>query len=617
MRLNKLINAGLTLALTAGIVAGTATSASAATVTDPERYSATPTGFGWYFSASKATINSWANQYNMRITNIEVNGPDNFTATLVHNSGVYQRGLSGSSSWTTDETVDTMLAKLAGKRLLDLERYVVNGQTRFAAAWVDNPAGNWHDYRWYINSTESFINQKQADFNGRIIDIDHVSADRYDVVMVPNTGVDYKDSKVVFGKTMVEIGNIIALDYRVVDIERHADGKWSAVLVKNDQAYWSWHPNLSGQQVLDMQADKGLRPIHLKSFVQNGETRYSVIFVDNLDTVSIKARDAIEDGVGHSSATRGFYLKAVDGGVYNWLGGDTKFEPASMLKALHHIHAMRQVYLGNDSLADGVTWYKNPAGPNNGGWCAYEDDGDPITTLPVNDTLENTLKGMMEQSDNRKTDAIYNLYGPNALNTTADALGMTNTQLNHRIGCTWEAAGQVKASNELTLVDAGKLYESVYRASNPYLGTGEARTKFTELASDGTSIFSAVMKEEAAALGLTIAQRDEFATQMWGAFKPGGYANGTPTAVCDATGCTELLMRSTGGGMLSIPVKGITGRISEKKFVYGAFIDGVFDCGTGADKDCSQESAAMWPAVQASMAEMMRPHLKAALATFK
>lgn len=72
-------------------------------------------------------------------------------------------------------------------------------------------------------------------------------------------------------------------------------------------------------------------------------------------------------------------------------------------------------------------------------------------------------------------------------------------------------------------------------------------------------------------------------------------------------------MRSTGGGVIALPYKNGT----EKKFVYGAFIDGVFDCGVGSDKDCSQEANAMYPAVQASMAEMVRPHMKAALASWK
>lgn len=621
MRTRQLLASGVVAALAAGLLGWAATPASAAAVIDPERYSANPTGFGWWFSASRAAINDWADEHNMRITGIEVNGPDDFTAVAVHNSGVYQRGLSGSASWTVDETAESLGGKLADKRLLDLERYTVNGQTRFAAAWVDNPASNNHGYWWWLDSTESYIRDKMTEHNARIIDLDHVSGDRYDAIMIPNVGVDQRDSWALFGRTMTEITSSIgAHDARVVDIERHSDGKWSAVLVADEGDFQSeWHPNITAQEAADLQTNRGLRPVHLKPFAFNGGTRYSAIFVDNLDATSIRARDAIAEGVNGSSAVkRGFYLKRVDGNVLAALNPDTTFEPASMLKALHHVHAMRRVFLGSGELTDPVTWYRHsdPDLSDNGGVCAYTDNGTPIRTLPVNDTLGNTLRGMMERSDNRQTDAIYDRYGPTALNNTADALGMSRTQLNHRIGCTWEAPGQVKASNELTLADAGRLYEAVYRAGSPYLGTGAEQDAFTDLAATGLGIFSTVLQEEATALGLTTTQRNAFTAAWWGAYKPGGYANAAPDSTCDTTGCTALLLRTTGGGMIALPHRAADGTVTERRYVYGAFIDGEFDCGAGSNKDCDQESAATRPAVQAAMAETLRPYLRAALATW-
>lgn len=118
MRTRQLLASGVVTALAAGLLGWAATPASAAAVIDPERYSANPTGFGWWFSASRATINDWADEHNMRITGIEVNGPDDFTAVAVHNSGVYQRAVSGSASWTVDETAESLGSKLADKRLL-------------------------------------------------------------------------------------------------------------------------------------------------------------------------------------------------------------------------------------------------------------------------------------------------------------------------------------------------------------------------------------------------------------------------------------------------------------------------------------------------------------------
>ena len=593
-----------------------AAGAASGAVPDPERYSVVPTGWGWYFTADEATINAWASQNNMRIVDVEAVSATTFTATMVHNSGIYQRGLAAGASWTTNETVSTMLTHLQGKRLLDLERYTVNGQTRFAAAVVDNPGSNWHDYRWYVNSTVSYISDRINDFGGRIIDIDYVSPGRYDVVMIKNTGVDAKGWWWYLGVTPAQIGDLLNdNNARLVDIEPDGNGTFAVVMVPSQGEYWLWYTALTSQQVVDIQAQSGMRLIHLKRYeYAPGVFRYAAIYLDNLDAVSVKARQALWPAA--KNAAFGFYLKGVDGPVYNALQPDKKFEPASMLKALHHVTALRAARFGSANLGENIAWYKNPADPNNGGWCAYEDDGTKITSLPQTNTLEVVLQGMMEQSDNRKTDAVYDRFGPNAINNTAGALLMTNTQLNHRIGCTWNAPGQVAAANELTLADDGKLFEAVYRASSPYLGTGYYRDKFTELMATGLGTFQQVVNEEAAALGQPASVASAFYAAMKGAYKPGGYANApAPGGTCDATGCTAWLYRNTGGGWISLPAK-VSSVTAYRDFVYGAFIDGVFDCGPGSNTDCTQEEAALSPAKAKAFQEMLRPHIKSALATW-
>jgi hypothetical protein len=597
------------------LAAGSAATASAAPSPDPERYSITPTGWGYYFTADVATIDTWALQYNMRIIDVEAVSPTLFTVAMVHNSGVYQRGLTAGASWTRNETASSLLTKLSGKRLLDLERYLVNGQTRFAAAMVDNPPGNWHDYKWYLNGTVSDITDRINAFNGRIIDLDPTSPGRYDVVMVKNEGVDAKAWWWYPARTPEEIAELLQDNHaRLVDIEPDGAGRFAVVMVESKGEYWLWYPALTAQQVVDVQAQTGMRLIHLKRYLAGfNVVRYAAIYLDTLDAVSVKARQALWPAAG--TAAFGFYLKGVDGPVYNALQPDKKFEPASMLKALHHIHAMRAVRNGSATLGETITWYKNPTAPNDGGVCAYADNGTKLTSLPQTSTLQSVLQGMMEQSDNRKTDAVYDRFGPGPINATADWLVMTKTQLNHRIGCTWAAPGQVAAPNELTLADDGRLFEAVYRASNPVLGTGFYRDKFTELMATGLGTFQQVVTQTAAALGKPSTVASEFYAAMRGAYKPGGYANAAPGATCDSTGCTALLMRNTGGGWVSLPVKQ-NDAIVYRSFVYGVFIDGVFDCGPGDSKDCSQEGNALSPAKAKAFQEMLRPHIKAAMTTW-
>jgi hypothetical protein len=592
----------------AALVAG-ATPAQAAAKIDPERYAWAPTGWAWYYSNTKAGIDAYASANNMRVTGIEVSStsPLKFAATMVHNSGSYAR----TSSWVTGQTVNSLLQMLPGKRLLDLERYVVSGQTRFAAVMVANPASNFHSYKWYVNATPSFIEERRKAFGGRIIDIDRRSTGRYDVIMVKNTGVDAKAWWYYYNRTPAQLKTLLSTNKaRLVDLEPEGNGRFTAVMVKSAGEYWWWHYAATSAQVKHFQAQYGMRIYHLKPYATSNGTRYVVLLLNNLDSAGTKARQALWGPAGN--AAFGFYVKRIDGGIARSLQKDKVFEPASMLKALHHVTAMRQVYLNQAEVTDDVTYFRHPSDPSNKNVCAYDDDGNPLTSSPVTADMSVVLSGMMKQSDNRMTDAIYNTFGRPAINAMGDSLGMTKTELNHRIGCTWEAAA-VKKSNELTLADHGKIFEAVYRTSSPILGTGTTRDQFYSYMSRNTSRFETVVHQEGVSLGKSLAVRNAFIAALKGAYKPGGYGNGAGT--CDATGCTHAILRSTGGGYLGLPVKS-GGTTVYRNYVYGTFIDGTFDCGPGASTDCSQESDALGTGRGKAMEEMLRPQIRSALSSW-
>jgi hypothetical protein len=606
------------LAAMSGIVAGALVGvapASAAATVDPERYSATPTGWAYYTSNSKAGIDAYASQNGMRVTGIEVAGtsPLTFAATMVRNSGTYARG----SQWYAAETQASLQTKLSGKRLLDPERYVVGGQTRFAAVVVDNGASNFHDYRWYVNATPSYIADRQKAFGGRIVDIDRVSAGRYDAVMLKNTGVDAKSWWYYYNLTPAQISSYLSTNKaRLVDIEPEGNGRFTVTMVKSAGEYWWWHHAATAAQVGEMQAQYGMRIYALKPYATAAGTRYAVLLINNLDAQGTAAWQALWGAAGDNAAF-GFYLKRIDGPVHQSLQGNKKFEPASMIKALHHLTAMRAVRAGSATVGEDITWYRRPdvaSTPTdestNGGVCSYDNDGNPITTLDETDDLSVVLSGMMKQSDNRMTDAVFNRFGRSTINATADWLGMTNTELNHRIGCTWKASGQVAKSNELTLADDGKLFEAVFRANNPVLGTGTHRDQFYAYAGRYGG-FKAVVEQEAAKLGKSAAVAKAFNDALRTAYKPGGYGNGAGT--CNSSGCTHRLIRSTGGGYVGLPVKA-NGAVTHRSFVFGTFIDGTFAC--GANLDCTEEGAPLAPARTAAEREILRPHIRAALQTW-
>jgi hypothetical protein len=604
-----------TATVSAGLVAAPATPAHAGPVADPERHSVTPTGWGYRFTSTRQSINDWAEPRNMRIIDVEVVSPTTFTVVMVRNTGEFQRGVTTAGSWVVDETWASLSTKLESKRLLDLESYTVDGQTRYAAALVDNGSGVFHDYRVYLDSTESYINKKVVEFGGRVSDIDPTGNGRYNAIVMPNKGVDELQTWWYPAKTVDQIKTLLEFHKaRLVDIEPDGAGTFTVVMVKSQGQYWWWHPAATAEQVAEIQEQTGMRLIHLKRYEQSpGVVRYAVVYLDTMDATSVKARQAMWPAAGN--AMFGFYLKRVDGPVLNGLQHDKQFEPASMLKALHHVTAMSSVHSGQKSLDDPAVFYVNPDDPGNMGLCAYDDKGAPILTDPVPTDLKTVLQGMMEQSDNRKTDAIYNMFGPAQLNAMAASLGMTDTVLNHRIGCTWAAPNQVAKPNRLTLQDYGKLLEAVYRANNPILGAGADRVDFTILMSTGLATFEQLVKDEAAALGKSAAVANTFYLNMKGAYKPGGYSNAAPNAVCGDQGCTEELIRSTGGGYIALPVKQ-NGSTVYREFVYGAFYDGVFDCGPGDEMNCDAERDALGTGRGNAYRELLRSHIRAALETW-
>jgi hypothetical protein len=262
-------------------------SAAAGTVLpDPEKYSDTATGWGWFLGADKATINNWANANNMRVIDVEVDSPTKFNVTMVQNSGEFARGLTGTASWTTGETAASLAVTLQGKRLLDVERYTDNGQVRYAAAMVDNPVGgNFHEYQYMFNGTSAQINGWLAARRGRLVDIDYVSPDHYDAVLIPNTGVDerswvwYPDATPQTVNAEIDLN----LDSRMVVIAPISTGHFAAIFVRHDADvnYWMWHPSLSAAQLIDWQKNDGSRVLQAERYYseQMGEWRYAAVFI--------------------------------------------------------------------------------------------------------------------------------------------------------------------------------------------------------------------------------------------------------------------------------------------------------------------------------------------------
>ena len=77
----------------------------------------------------------------------------------------------------------------------------------------------------------------------------------------------------------------------------------------------------------------------MKGYSTNGATRYDALYLDNVNAETRRVY-AAANGI---KGDWGFFLKRVGGGQQLGIGEDNKFEPASMIKIVHAVTAMRDI----------------------------------------------------------------------------------------------------------------------------------------------------------------------------------------------------------------------------------------------------------------------------------
>ena len=255
----------------------------------------------------------------------------------------------------------------------------------------------------------------------------------------------------------------------------------------------------------------------------------------------------LEDGT--VGGTVGLYLKEVNGSVLAEHEHEFIFEPASTIKVTHFVNALDRIP-SEFEYTDSVDFFQN---------FDAVDVSCPVDTGPSSNTLEFGLGRMMVNSDNRWTQAFRVLLGENNINDTMQTLGMTDSLTQARIGCGTSGTdppedNAVAKPNQLTLVDAGKLYEEV---ANGFLT--DQTDKFYEIIDNDNGSLDIIINQEVGGLGLSSEGLADFKSERDSALKAGSYGLSTGT------------FRST-AGWVELPFKDSSCNISPQEYVYGAFI---------------------------------------------
>ena len=264
--------------------------------------------------------------------------------------------------------------------------------------------------------------------------------------------------------------------------------------------------------------------------------------------------------LNNTDGTFGYYLKRVGGGVMESYNATFAFYPASTIKVLQHLHAMRAVDAGTVNLAS--TLLNVCIASTN---CT--DNANTVALCGGAMAIENlnfALGRMMINSDNEDTNAVQELFGAGtpsagraAMNNTAwNTVGMSNsTALQHKFNC-----GNVSNNpyNTLTLADAGLLYEQTM--TNDAVLPEPERTTFVQIMlndnNDNSLVvaINAIIDQEAALIEMPPADVQAVKNGMQFAHKAGNIGTAYES---DA-------------GWFSLPVNG---GADARDYVFGHFVD--------------------------------------------
>lgn len=629
--LTTLPGPGAAVTTTAAPGPGTAPAGRPAPVQDPDRVSTTPAGWGWHTSVAPATMTAFIDT-GQRITDLEVTqvSPLRFSAAYVANSGTYQR----TWWWYYGQTASQVSQRLAanGARLTDLEAYATASGTRYAVVMVRNSGDSAKAWGWFPSATLAQIGDYAADNDMRVVDSERVTTGgqaRYAAVLIRNTGVDAVSWWHYYGISATAVSQRLRDNKaRLVSLERRTDGTLDVIMTKGGfSGSWWYATGRTAAQVTAFVNQVGGRIVQVDSRVVGATRYFDVIVLDNATAENRRIRNLVAAGM---SGSWGFYVKRVgSGSPVAALNQDTVFEPASMIKTILAVHALRDVQGGGSTLASPVTWRQHPdhdaryptdehyvevPGVSGDAYvCAYDGAGNAVGT-PVTDPLGSViLFQMLRYSDNRAADAITDRYGFAALNATIAAAGMSASRLNHRDGCgsTWpDPPGY---HNHLTLTDAGRLYEGVQDGT--LLSAANRSALYGYLAGGvipTTGPLAAMIKAEANAAGLTASERSDFLSRVVDESQSGKYSLCPDEGSCSGV---SVQVRST-GGIVFLPFKG-RGGVTSTPYVYGRFINTPVGCSHGAVAagSCTAYNDAAAGLATISV-EMFRAAVRSALATW-
>ncbi len=547
-----------------------------------EQSETTPTPFAWLHGASVEQIRTQIdNGYRIVDLEVEQTSPYRFSVAMVRNQGVHAKRWW----WYYGLTSEALQARLSEHqaRIIDLQVYRVNGQKRYAVVLVSNTGSDAKAWWYYTDLSLADVMARASDNQARIVDLDTYMVGNqrlYSAVMIRNTGADQKGWWVYANVSPDVIRSRLSQNNaRLVDIERHGNNTFTVVMERSQGERWWWYHGITAARVNELWRQNGARIFDIEPYTVNGQKRFAVLMLNNSNSLTSRIGGMMRD---NTNGAVGLHLRQINGPVLASLQSDRVFYPASTIKVLEHLHAMRSV-----ETAAGLDSQSLRVYPNTADSCSNNHAGQSFNT----ETLRQALTRMMQASNNQSTNAVQEFFGNsnasagrNAMNQTArNVVGMSNnTALNHKFAC---GGPNNNPANQLTLADISLLYQQV--ATNANVLRPALRPTFYQLMPNQTNDFfiASVINEEASRLGLPAATVQSFRTQVQMAHKAGNI------------GQTHISI----AGWVQLPFRQGTQTVP-RQYTYGLFVD-----------NATQNSVNL----RTVSGELLRDEIRAALRSFQ
>jgi hypothetical protein len=512
-----------------------------------------PAGWTFRYGATSAEITTDINA-GLRPFSIQRVAANSYDVLTVENAGSYAVSGFGTGNMHYNRTSTQLGTELANRRLVSLDCYEESGVTRMTAISIPNTGAGAASWGWLVGQSlqqiVDWVNNATPAIRITDLSIYTVGGTKYySAVAVYNQGAQYQGWWWYFDKTEAEIAALLTQNSaRLIDIELEtapsifSGARFAAVMVAQNPGGGWFDASSTGTQTGNLIGQTGGRLTSLHRYTTAlGTTAYAVALVDNANDQTRRVRGYM--GAQATQGSYGFKLKQVGGPVIASLNENFVFEPASTMKILHGVGAIRECAQGDLSLA-GDIWVPNRCTtpswnnvcPDNSYSC---DSG--------YEPLETTLRGMLRSSHNGRTRTIEELVGRTTLNNLADfTADLTNTQINHTLGCLCGNTPNTTTAADLTSlyeqIADGSLFNSTWSEELFGIMANVTDWGYGTNSDEAFNTLRIVINEEAAQTNLTASEILDFRAALQFSAKGGDY------------GCDGVSWRST-AGWYSIPSK--------------------------------------------------------------